>query len=110
VLVKIKRQELVGLIQQNSYKQSIKSTSKMSETSIITHDALMQLLAVHSDAKLDELSVQELSQCVCLTPKFSNLYHTKILIALVSEIDEQLAAAGKAGLNMQAQVSFSTKA
>lgn len=110
MLIKIKRQELVALIQQNSYKQSIKSTSKMSETSIITHDVLMQLICVHSDVKLDDLDVHELSQCVCLTPKFHNLYHTKLLVSLISEIDEKLAAASKGGLNMHAQVSFSAKA
>lgn len=52
----------------------------------------MQLVSVYTDVRLDEAQVAELSSCVQLSPKFSNLYHTKLLVQLVTELDEKAVA------------------
>lgn len=71
VLRKIKSKDLQTLIEHHSYKQQVKSKTRMSETSIITLEAFLSITAKHSEITLSQADTDLLSECVQLTPKFS---------------------------------------
>lgn len=66
----------------------------MSETSIITQEAFFSICNMHTDIRLGQTDLDLLSECVQLTPKFSHLYTSKLLVILIQEIDEKRANNG----------------